>query len=561
MSKEVRGELDWIVMKCLEKDRNRRYETATGLGRDLERYLRDEPIEACPPSFAYRLRKLAKRNKRALATAALFSVLLLSALAAVAGSIGWAARDRAARQAVVEREVSLALQEAQSAYQKDALSDVMAAVKKAEALLASSPPQPQLQRRVEQWKTDLRLVERLEEIRLDRGDEHPFYPFSFGTVDAYFNALQDYGLMHLPQLLVIDMYDLADADLKPRHLQKVDVSEIANVIRGSPIRPHLVAALDDWATLASDHDRRVGFAIAREVDDNAWRNRLREAIQRNDVETLKSLAQEEEVVRQPPASIAILAAQLHRLEQYEPELYELGSEMLRRAQRRHPGDFWINLDLAEFLLITPRTPRDDAVGFARVAVARRPDSSGARLVLGSVLQKSGNLADAEAEFREAVRLKPDSPTGYYRLGDNCQRQEKWQEAISVYEKAIQNLPTDHRGSLYVHLAAVLTDVPSNELRNPRRAVELAGEAVQLAPKNWTATDALGMALFRAGDWQASVDGLERSFALTPGYGAVPGTLAIKRPCRRVAQNKFVYGFPQMAPAPVPPKKRCATSSV
>ena len=50
LSKLVRGELDWIVMKCLEKDRSRRYETANGLARDLERYLADEPVEACPPS-------------------------------------------------------------------------------------------------------------------------------------------------------------------------------------------------------------------------------------------------------------------------------------------------------------------------------------------------------------------------------------------------------------------------------------------------------------------------------------------------------------------------------
>ena len=50
LSKLMRGELDWIVMKSLEKDRTRRYETATGLARDVRRYLADEPVEACPPS-------------------------------------------------------------------------------------------------------------------------------------------------------------------------------------------------------------------------------------------------------------------------------------------------------------------------------------------------------------------------------------------------------------------------------------------------------------------------------------------------------------------------------
>ena len=74
----MRGELDWIVMKCLEKDRSRRYETANGLARDLERYLADEPVEACPPSSSYRLRKFARKHKKALATAAAFAVLLVA---------------------------------------------------------------------------------------------------------------------------------------------------------------------------------------------------------------------------------------------------------------------------------------------------------------------------------------------------------------------------------------------------------------------------------------------------------------------------------------------------
>jgi serine/threonine protein kinase len=75
----LRGELDWIVMKCLEKDRSRRYETANGLARDVERYLADEPVLAGPPSARYRLRKFVRRNKGAVAAAA----LVLGAL------IGW----------------------------------------------------------------------------------------------------------------------------------------------------------------------------------------------------------------------------------------------------------------------------------------------------------------------------------------------------------------------------------------------------------------------------------------------------------------------------------------
>jgi serine/threonine protein kinase len=79
----LRGELDWVVMKCLEKQRDRRYETANGLARDIQRYLVDEPVEARPPSVGYRLRKFLTRHKRSVLAAA---VVLLALLASVAVS-------------------------------------------------------------------------------------------------------------------------------------------------------------------------------------------------------------------------------------------------------------------------------------------------------------------------------------------------------------------------------------------------------------------------------------------------------------------------------------------
>src|SRR6185503_10867397 len=64
---QLQGDLDWIVMKCLEKDRTRRYETANGLAADIQRHLANEPVAARPPSAAYKLQKAWKRNKLAFA--------------------------------------------------------------------------------------------------------------------------------------------------------------------------------------------------------------------------------------------------------------------------------------------------------------------------------------------------------------------------------------------------------------------------------------------------------------------------------------------------------------
>jgi serine/threonine protein kinase/tetratricopeptide (TPR) repeat protein len=77
LTKLVRGELDWIVMKALEKDRSRRYESASGLAVDIQRYLTDEPVQAGPPSAWYRMRKFARRHKLVLTTSSLVAATLV----------------------------------------------------------------------------------------------------------------------------------------------------------------------------------------------------------------------------------------------------------------------------------------------------------------------------------------------------------------------------------------------------------------------------------------------------------------------------------------------------
>src|SRR5262249_27239385 len=88
LSRLMRGELDWIVMKALDKDRGRRYETANGFAQDVQRYLNDEPVLACPPSATYRFCKLARRHRTGLLTAAVILAAMLTTVAALAvGSV------------------------------------------------------------------------------------------------------------------------------------------------------------------------------------------------------------------------------------------------------------------------------------------------------------------------------------------------------------------------------------------------------------------------------------------------------------------------------------------
>jgi hypothetical protein len=85
----VQGDLDWIVMKCLEKSRDRRYETVNGVALDLQRHLAHEPVTARPPSVAYRLKKMLRRNRLAIGTAGLVAAALAALVVAFLGWLAW----------------------------------------------------------------------------------------------------------------------------------------------------------------------------------------------------------------------------------------------------------------------------------------------------------------------------------------------------------------------------------------------------------------------------------------------------------------------------------------
>ncbi len=118
LKKQCDGELDWIVMKALEKERTRRYETAIGLACDVERFLNDEAVAAGPPSAGYRIRKFVRRNRSAVAAAAIITVLLVGGIST---STWFALREKAQRTLA---EIELGKAEAVSNFVNQMLSSV-----------------------------------------------------------------------------------------------------------------------------------------------------------------------------------------------------------------------------------------------------------------------------------------------------------------------------------------------------------------------------------------------------------------------------------------------------
>jgi serine/threonine protein kinase len=177
-----RGELDWIVMKALEKDRSRRYDSAGGLAQDVEHYLHDQPVHACPPSALYRVRKFARRHQTRLAVA---GVLLLAAAAPGAGAV-WVLRDR---------EVIRALDEAATLQGQAKWPEALEAAGRAQRFLDGGR-RDDLRGRVRELRNDLGMALRLDAIRfhdLDGGTtERDLDDEAVGAKIA--QAFREYGI-------------------------------------------------------------------------------------------------------------------------------------------------------------------------------------------------------------------------------------------------------------------------------------------------------------------------------------------------------------------------------
>ncbi len=496
LSQMLRGELDWVAMRALEKDRNRRYETADAFAADVQRYLNDEPVQACPASAWYRFRKFARRNRGTLATSAGFGLLLLLACGVVAGSVGWALRDREARRVAVAARFDQILQESGRLYLAGKVPEATAAARKAQELLTTDDGSQEMHRRLRGWLADLDLVARLEAVRLRWGD------FLLGTPD-YAEVFRAYGI---------------DPEAIP-------APEAAARIAARPIRIDLAVALDVWAW----RSRNPGFGqrlreIAMTADPDPVRNRIRQVAARPDRAALRNLAMTLDV---GTAHLAIM----HMLGQ---RLWDSGDQaaaiaFLRRVHNQHPGDFGINLALGDMFFSATSRSLDGALRYYTAASAVRPDSAIAHYRLGRTLFLLRRLDESIAAHRRLVAVDPRYPLAHRKLSYLLAMTGHLDEAIAVC-RASPYLQTQDAG----HLAGLLNDRARQlcthvdpKRRDPSRAVDLAREAVARQPTNGAYWETLGVARYRAGRWPEAVAALARWGELQPpGGGAGSFILAM-----------------------------------
>jgi tetratricopeptide (TPR) repeat protein len=408
-NRRVDRNLETICLKCLAKDPRRRYNSAEHLADDLSRWLAGEPVRARRTGLAERMVKWARRRP------AMTSALTVAVIALLlGGDTGiWWLQKRAAAQ----REVELALDEAIRLQDKENWSDALSAARRAEGLLAGGMVNDGLQRRVRERRADLEMAKQLEAAPLAGTKEGNLDPAV--SYLAYEKAFREYGI------------DVA----------MLDPLKAAERLQEKSIRLELATALDLWACdcmrlrKKEKPTHKELLAIARALEPDALQNRLRDVLERQDLDASKQLAASEEASGLRSSSLALLGRVLNGAGAVKE-----AAALLRKAVRQHPGDFWINTDLA-FSYFHMQPPRlEEAIRFFTVAVALRPDNPGARINLGGAFNRNGDLDGALEAFQEAVRLAPNYTYSYNNLGALLRRAGDLEGAIKAYREGVRRRP-------------------------------------------------------------------------------------------------------------------------
>jgi serine/threonine-protein kinase len=517
-------ELIDLARDCLAPERARRPRSAGHVSSRMKAFLAglQERLRAAELARVEAQARAGEERKRRRLTVALAAAVL-----AMVGSIGggWAylAAQRTARLTATTRVVTEALAEAEhlrGQAQSAALGDLtkwaeaIGAARHGSELLAQGEPNDALRSRVMTVMADLqreqaaarelaaeverdrKLLGELETIRTGRS-EHLDPKRSDGEYAA---AFRKFGI----------------------DLDKLDPEEAGRQIgrRSAPVE--LASYLDDWALMRrgargnkEEASWRRILGAAQTADPDPWRMSSREQIGRNDRQALQRLAKDENALKvQPARSLVLLALVVE--DQGDRDLAE---QVLRRAWRLDPADFWINYELGLAHQREGLAQPEEAARFFSAAVSLRPRSEGAHNNLGDALNNLGRHDEAIAELREAVRLKPDRPVPHNNLGLALYARARLSEAIAEYREALRLKP-DYP-SPHTNLGLALIDQGKLD-----EGIAECSEAVRLKPDYYGAHHNLGIALAQGGRVGEAIAQYREALRLKPDHPNAHANLGV-----------------------------------
>ncbi len=444
----VRGELDWIVMKALEKDRTRRYETASAFAADVRHYLNDEAVVACPPSAGYRFRKFARRNRATIATTTTIAIALIAG----AGVATWQAI-----RATQERD--------------------RAVIAEANALDAGQQARDDSER--------ARIAEAWALTQFERAQE------SADMAIAIVQFLQ-YDLLGMA-----DPDELLDAELSPEpnvRLRTVLDRAAAGIEGQFPDQPLVEAAL--CQTMGWTYIQLGEYEVAERLLQHALERR-QDVLGSEHPNTLSTIN-----------GLAAAFSFERRYDEAEAMRRELVATYQRTLGPEHPATLTSMSNLASTINMQGRHAEAEAMHCETLAIKQAvltPEhSSTLRSMSGlaSAINRQGRNAEAEELFREVVEIQrrvlglehPSTLTSMINLANAINQQGRQTEAEELYREVLELrervLGPQHPFTLaarrnlracYGNWSRDLATAVDPEARDYDRAAELAEAAIPLYP--------------------------------------------------------------------------------
>jgi serine/threonine protein kinase len=579
LAREVQGELDWIVMKALEKDRRRRYETANDFAADLMRCLSDQPVAACPPSAAYRFGKFARRNRVALTTAALVSgALLLGLTASLVMAVRATEAERRTTTAFRQARDHLAEADRQRAYARKAVDEMYTQV--AEKWLSRAGGLTPLQRDFlekalafyeefarrnaddpEARAEVAQAAVRVGEIRTQLG-------LSAGALESHHRALEAFRRLATdfpdrPEYrrgVARNLHDIGrlndslsrTSDAEPALREAIALRErLAEVPRAPEDRADLAVSLQSLGTLLESTGRPADAEQAQLRGIDLLTQLVREFPKEPRFQNLLAAAE---------LSLGRLYLYRARTDDAQPR-YRHALKLRQRLANDHPAEPEYQLGLAQchfalgdffrliYFYLGAAEEFRRALPIEEKLAADHPDRPGyrallarTRWVLAQMLVRMGKLDEAEQASQRSLEVAeklaaefPDSPDyrellvnasvelGYVHAqhGRNREARNAFERAYDVQRKLSADYPDR---SHYRHdLAQLCYDEAVNyatfirmEKRDAARALELASKAVEIGAKAPPFWKGLALAHYKTGDFDAALRAETKALELRKG---------------------------------------------
>jgi serine/threonine protein kinase/predicted Zn-dependent protease len=471
LTHKIRDDLDWITMKCLEKDRSRRYASAENIAEDVRRYLENRPVEARPPSVTYRFRKWTRRHKGLLASIVLVSAVLLAGVATatklyVEKEVAEADRDRYAAEEMVF-DAGLLI------YHYPEL-----ARKRFEEALALDPGQTE----AEIGLVYLAVLKdpALEAVDVARGlfERHP----ESGKAAAM-----------LSSLVRSDDPDEAD-ELRRFAAERLNEAE-----------------LDYALALGETDDRRAVELLTRSLERDPWQFHAlsQRATRRYRLKDYASMLEDAELlvkVREDLAMAWILrGAALAGVGGRLPEALASFDEAAQRDPNLWLAPYnraWADYQMQDF---------DEALTDLDRAAELAPDNPRVPRFRGDVLRAKGLWDEAVESYDRALALEPDQPLTSYKRGEACFEDRRFDEAADAFTKALEGWSDGDPMEFYTLKYRAVSHLHGGRLELARADYE---SLIETDPAATFYFD-LGRVAMLEGDYEEAVAHFARAVELEP----------------------------------------------